>query len=109
MKHHLLATTAVQPPLRQVLGGPANPQRLLTTPRGTFFVGRVPNHLSLARYVAVRRAMALAAYAGGIRPHGAPADAIEWGDADVVDRPDVYPPEYRRLMGQIASEAGNPA
>ena len=105
MLSNFLSTTAAAPFPRQVLGGPANPQRLMTTPRGHFFVARVPQHITLDRYVAVRRAMAAASYIGGIRPHGAPQDALTYDDADVMDRPDAYPPEYRRLMAQIATES----
>lgn len=105
MRARLLSTTAVAPLPSRILGGLANPWRILRTSRGRFVVARMPNHIDLDRYIAVRRAMALAAYSGGIRPHGAPADVIQFEDRDVVERPDVYPPEYRALMQQIASEA----
>lgn len=101
----LLATTAVTPLPRQAVGGPGNPQRLLTA-RGRYFVGRMPSHVPLEVYVRIRAAMVRAAYQARIRPVDAPPEAIGYHDLDVSERPDAYPPEYRALIAEIGRAAG---
>lgn len=83
--------------------GSCNPNRLMS--KGTRFqVMRIPYRITLDRYVAVRRAMALAAYHARIRPiDGVPKGAIDAMDRAIIDGEIAnVPPEYRALLDAIA-------
>jgi len=94
----LLSTTALRIVPPHALGGPGNPQRLITA--GVLFVGRIPNHMGLDAYVAIRQSMVRAAYQARVHKPDVPADAIGYADLDVAERPDAYPAEYRAMIEQ---------